>query len=135
MIGILLVALAVFILLGYRREWEWTGFPPKKLFDWMQILVIPVAVAIGTFVLNRAATRRDAEAQQAQKEREEAIETRHAEETSLQAYLDYISQMLIDPDRPLHRSQLGDQGDRNSVPVRRLDSCPQNVGGYQVLSR
>jgi hypothetical protein len=107
-ICILLAALAVFILLGYRREWQWTGFPPKKLFDWMQILVIPVAVAIGTFVLNRTATRRDAKAQEAQKEREEALETRHAEEASLQAYLDYMSRLLTDPDRPLRRSQLGD---------------------------
>ncbi len=108
MIGILLVELVVFIRLGYVREWQWTGFPPKKLFDWMQILVIPVAVAIGTFVLNRAAKRRDDEAQLAQRQREEEIEVRHAEEASLQAYLDYISQLLTDPDRPLHRSQLGD---------------------------
>lgn len=96
-VGSLLVALAVFVLLGYRLGWQWTGFPPKRLFDWIQILVIPVAVAIGTFVLNRAAKRRDDEAQ-----------ARHAEEASLQAYLDYMSRLLTDPDRPLRRSQLGD---------------------------
>ena len=107
-IGSLLVALAVFIFFGYRCEWQWTGFPPKKLFDWIQVLVIPVAVAIGTFVLSRAAKRRDDEAQRAQKQREEATEARHAEEASLQAYLDYISRLLTDPDRPLRRSQLGD---------------------------
>jgi len=45
-----LVALAIFIFLGYHRyEWWWTGFPPRRLFDLIQILVIPVAVAIGTF--------------------------------------------------------------------------------------
>jgi uncharacterized protein YjbI with pentapeptide repeats len=107
-VGSLLVALAVFIFLGYLREWQWTGFPPKKLFDWMQILVIPVAVAIGTFVLNRAAKRRDDEAQQAQKQHELVIEAQHAEEASLRAYLDYISRLLTDPDRPLHRSHWGD---------------------------
>lgn len=96
-VGSLLVALVVFVFLGYRLGWQWTGFPPKRLFDWMQILVIPVAVAIGTFVLNRAAKRRDDEAQ-----------ARHAEEASLQAYLDYMSRLLTDPDRPLRRSQLGD---------------------------
>jgi hypothetical protein len=99
-IGSLLAALAVFILLGYRQEWQWTGFPPKKLFDWMQILVIPVAVAIGTFVLNRAAKRRDDEAQREQRQREEAIEARHADfdrgRQQRADYAQFITNMLND---------------------------------------
>jgi hypothetical protein len=54
-----LVALSVFIYLSYALPWNWTGFPRQRLFDWMQILVIPAAVAIGIFALNRAAQRRD----------------------------------------------------------------------------
>jgi hypothetical protein len=108
-IGCLLVALAVFVYLGYG--WAWTGFQGNKLFDWLQILVsasIPVAVAIGTFVLNRGAKKRDDDAEEARKEREEAIETRRAEEAPLQAYLDYMSGMLTDPEQPLRRSHMGD---------------------------
>src|SRR5215213_5458955 len=104
----LLLAIAVFVYLGYHFSWRWTGFPQKRLFDWIQILVIPVAIAIGTFVLNRAAKRRDDEAQQEQRESEQAIETARAEEASLQAYLDYISRLLTDPDRPLRRTHMGD---------------------------
>src|SRR5215216_1072753 len=104
----LLLAIAVFVYLGYHFSWRWTGFPQKRLFDWIQILVIPVAIAIGTFVLNRAAKRRDDEAQQEQRESEEAIETARAEEASLQAYLDYTSRLLTDPDRPLRRTHMGD---------------------------
>ena len=96
-IGCSLVALAAFIFFGYRFSWDWTGFPAKRLFDWIQILVIPVAVAIGTFALNRAAKKRDDTAQ-----------ARAAEESSLQSYLEYISRMLTDPDRPLRRSLMGD---------------------------
>jgi hypothetical protein len=129
-IGSLLVALAVFIFLGYYHEWRWTGFPRKRLFDWIQILIIPVAVAIGTFVLNRAAKKRDdaaqqrqrrrddaaqraqrkrdVAAQQAQREREEQLQHQRTEDATLQAYLDYMSGMLTDPDRPLRRSELGD---------------------------
>ncbi len=117
--GSLFVALAVFIFLGYRREWQWTGFSGRYLFDWIQILVIPVAVAIGTFVLNRQAKRRDYDAeqarkereekaQQAQREREEQLQHQRAEDATLQAYLDYMSGMLTDPVRPLRRSALGD---------------------------
>jgi hypothetical protein len=97
-IGCLLVALAVFIYFGYG--WDWTGFQGNKFFNWLQILVsasIPVAVAIGTFALNRAAKRRD-----------DDIETQRAEEASLEAYLDYMSGMLIDPEQPLRRSHMGD---------------------------
>src|SRR5919112_441104 len=87
-IGSLAVALAIFVFLGYYFEWEWTGFPPKKLFDWVQILVIPVAVAAGTFTLNRAAKRRDDKDQKKQREREEAIQEQHAQDTALEAYLE-----------------------------------------------
>jgi ribosomal protein L12E/L44/L45/RPP1/RPP2 len=116
-IGSLLAALAGFIFLGYYFNLKWTSFPQERLFDWIQILVIPVAVAIGTFVLNRAAKKRNDEAQQEQSKREEEIEDRREEEAALQAYLDYLSQMLTDPDRPLHRSR-SDLRDNLSVIAR-----------------
>ena len=71
-------------------------------------MVIPVAVAIGTFVLNRSAQRRDDAAQQAQRKSEEQLQHQRTEDATLQAYLDYMSGMLTDPDRPLQRSHLGD---------------------------
>src|SRR5215211_8429063 len=92
----LVLAIAVFVYLGYHFRWRWTGFPQKRLFDWIQILIIPVAVAIGTFVLNRAAKRRDDEAQQVQKEREENAQQEQREDATLQAYLDQIAQLLTD---------------------------------------
>jgi uncharacterized membrane protein len=107
-IGLLVIALAVFVYLGYHFRWRWTGFPQKRLFDWIQILVIPVAVAVGTFVLNRAAKRRDDEAQKEQRDREQATEKERAEEASLQSYVDYMSRMLTDLDKPLRRSHVGD---------------------------
>src|SRR5215204_5580821 len=97
----LLLAIAVFVYLGYHFRWKWTGFPQKRLFEWIQILVIPVAVAIGTFVLNRAAKRRDDEAQGQQKEREERLQQERTEDATLQAYLDQIAQLLTDRHRPL----------------------------------
>ena len=103
----LLLAIAVFVYLGYHFRWRWTGFPQKRLFDWIQILVIPVAVAIGTFVLNRAAKRRDDEAQRKQREREKDIENLRAQDTALQAYLDQISQIMLDKESPLRLSKEG----------------------------
>jgi TRAP-type C4-dicarboxylate transport system permease small subunit len=66
--GCFLVALSVFIYLGY--SWSWTGLQGKILFDWLEILVqasIPVAVATGAFALNRNAWRRHYEAQKSKR--------------------------------------------------------------------
>jgi hypothetical protein len=116
-----LVMLVVLIVLGYVYQSEWIGvgeaYRPKPtdqdirraktLWDWMQLLIIPFAVAIGTFVLNRAAKRRDGNGQQARKDREALIEAQRAEETTLLEYITYIAKMLTDPDRPLRRAALG----------------------------
>ena len=111
--AIVLVVVIVFIIIGYW--FDWTGFngynqvtitrtisgstagtvtkaevyqPGKGLWDWLQLLIIPVVIAIGGFWLN-----------QLQKSREE----RHAEllekdkqsEASLQAYLGNMSELLL----------------------------------------
>jgi len=107
---LLLLALAAFVYFSYRFNWTWTGFPGRKLFDYLQILVaasIPVAVGSGTFALTRAAKKREERAQKEQKTREEAaqkeqktreeaIAIRREEEAALQAYLDRISQMWLE---------------------------------------
>jgi uncharacterized protein YjbI with pentapeptide repeats len=118
----LLATLIVLIVLGYIYQWEWVGvgeaYRPKPagqdirrektLWDWMQLLIIPVAVAVGTFALNQAAKRRDDKAQEGQKEREKALQRQRAEDATLQAYIEYMAGMLTDPHRPLRRSNLGD---------------------------
>jgi hypothetical protein len=43
------VAAAVFLLLvfgGYRLGWRWTGFQGNKLWDWLNLLVLPFAVPV-----------------------------------------------------------------------------------------
>src|SRR5215212_1444758 len=121
-VGIPLITLVVLIVLGYVYQWEWVGvgeaYRPKPtdqdirrektLWDWMQLLIIPVAVAVGTFVLNQAAKRRDDKREEAQKDREEALQHQRAEDATLQAYIEYMSGMLTDPHQPLRRSHLGD---------------------------
>ncbi len=63
----LLVVVVAFSLAVYRFGWDWTGFnrdigpqlkpneqyrPEKTLWDWMQLLLVPVMLAIGGFWLN-----------------------------------------------------------------------------------
>jgi hypothetical protein len=67
---VLLLLLLTYAYLGYRRRRSWTGLPEqrnpkgddegkeiivvpgKNFWDWLQLLVIPLALAVGVFVLN-----------------------------------------------------------------------------------
>ncbi|MBV9534860.1 MAG: hypothetical protein JO321_05545 [Solirubrobacterales bacterium] len=47
----LLVAFAVVVLAGYIIPWAWTGFVGNKLWDWLELLVLPLAVALTPVLL------------------------------------------------------------------------------------
>jgi uncharacterized protein YjbI with pentapeptide repeats len=72
------------IIAEYQLHWTWTGFD-KTLWDWMQLLIIPVSLALGAFLLNRSDQRR---------EQEIAIDDQR--ETLLQSYLDRMSELLLE---------------------------------------
>ncbi len=81
----------------------------RTLWDWMSLLIVPIMLAIGGFWLNNLQKERDSKAEEAQKQREEkAVEQRaQAEqkiaadnqcETALQAYIDKMSELLLEKD-------------------------------------
>src|SRR5215208_1265471 len=109
------------IRLGYR--YEWTGFgeadlpkpenrevrPEKTVWDWMQLLIVPVVLAIVTIVftvyqegrLSRIEQQRAQNALQVAEERAQAAE--------LQDYLDQMGSLLLNKDRPLRQSKERDE--------------------------
>lgn len=111
------------------KPW-WEGAHDKKFWDYLQLLIVPAAIAIGATLLNlmqseRARKAEDMQeererkaeenrwerervAQAAQRERELEVESQHAQDEALQAYLDQISQLLSDKERPLRRARPGD---------------------------
>jgi uncharacterized protein YjbI with pentapeptide repeats len=114
------------------------------LWDWIKILIVPAAIAIGVAWLNQAhreeereaeaeqrerarqATEearreREREAQAAQRERELEVESQRAQDEALQAYLDQMSQLLIDND--LLSAQVGDAS-RSVARARTLTVLP-----------
>src|SRR5437016_8228125 len=58
-----LITLALTILIGgYRYQWAWTGLTGDKesyktLFDWLQLLFIPVVLAVAGFWFNHRERR------------------------------------------------------------------------------
>ena len=62
--GLIFLGLGALIVLvgGYLFHWGWTGFD-KTLWDWMQLLIVPAALAVASFLFTRAEHRRDGRSQ------------------------------------------------------------------------
>lgn len=156
----ILGALALTILIGgYRLNWVWTGFTGttesyKTLYDWLQLLFVPVALAGFGFFLNyreRKAAERHADKERQHEERrvanEEAAAARHAEEelkleqqraqterdiaednqreAALQAYINEMSELLLYEN--LRKSEKDDEV-RTISRVRTLTVLPRLDG-------
>jgi hypothetical protein len=81
------------------RLWEWTDFGEKTLWDWLQLLsalAIPVVLAVAGFWFTAWQEERQQaiEAQRAKVERD--IEDQRAQDTALQAYLDQMTELILE---------------------------------------
>jgi hypothetical protein len=93
-VAIVLVVVIALIVVGYR--FGWTGFTGKTLWDWLQLLIVPLALAIGGFWLS-----------QIQKTTEERHTTDNQREAALQAYIDKISELLLEETIPFRGQTAG----------------------------
>jgi uncharacterized protein YjbI with pentapeptide repeats len=85
------LALTLVLILLIVRYSQATG---TSLWDWLRLLVVPAVIAgVGVWF------------NWTQKTRELNIARSRAQDEALQAYLDQMSQMLTDKERPLHRAQ------------------------------
>jgi uncharacterized protein YjbI with pentapeptide repeats len=106
--GVAALAFLIIVICGYLFGWKWTGLPKRTLWDWLALLIVPAVLAVGGYLLTerQRALDRELSTQQAQTDRELADERRQND--TLQAYLDGMSQLLTDKERPLHMAQSGD---------------------------
>lgn len=110
-IGIITVCVGIgaLIFAGYWFNWEWTGFNAyitplvsstqqyqreKTLWDWMQLFIIPVGLAIFAFWYNRREQK--ATEQRAKIESDRTLEFQR--QATLQAYIDRMSELLLNKD-------------------------------------
>jgi hypothetical protein len=112
------VLLGFLIGFGYGAELEWIGVAKdpayKTVWDWLELLFVPAAIAVSIFLLDLAQRKRESKAQVAQRKRELAVEERRAQDEALQAYLDKMSELLIDGN--LHEK--ADQYDTTRITAR-----------------
>ena len=80
------------------RAWERTGFGDKTVWDWMQLLIVPMMLAAGAFYFNYAQTDRQLRTEQERAANQVAADDLRAQEERLQAYLEDAARLLIDED-------------------------------------
>src|SRR5215203_6437342 len=97
--------IALLLWIGYTVLPTYTGFEKKQAWDWIDLLGISSAIALVGWIVARK-----------QRERDETIALEHAQDETLRAYLDQMSDLMID-------QQLGrDRKDKDSLEdhVRRV---------------
>lgn len=96
---LLFCALALVLVGGYVLRWQWTGLPEyqysiapdqfyqrqRTLWDWLDLLIVPAALAAGALWLSRSQQKRDWD-----------IAADMRQERVLQEYYDRISDLLIE---------------------------------------
>src|SRR3712207_6525243 len=58
-LGALLAIGAAMWLFRRAAGVPWTGFGTRTLWDWLQLLIIPVVLAVGAYLFNRAERRNE----------------------------------------------------------------------------
>jgi hypothetical protein len=105
-------AVVVFVLIAYARRWRWTGFVApataeqrasapsqfahKTLWDWLQLLIVPLVLAFAAFALNDAQDRRNEENEKLRDARERAIALDARRQQTLADYLQRMSDLVLE---------------------------------------
>jgi uncharacterized protein YjbI with pentapeptide repeats len=123
-IGVSVTAIIVLLAIGGAAR-SWTGFRGKTVWDFLQLLIVPLVLAvIGLWF----ATQQDARQQQFENQRSDAerkFADQRAQDEALQAYLNQMSQLMLDrklleaeQDTPLYTVAQA----RTSTVILRLDA-------------
>jgi uncharacterized protein YjbI with pentapeptide repeats len=105
--GIVALVFLVFLIVvigGYVFDWKWTGFPNRKLWDWLKLLIVPAVLALGGFLFTRSENNRAQDIAKRQRAVDLQVADQQRQDEALQAYLDHIGGLLLDEGRPLREA-------------------------------
>ena len=91
----LVMGLLVVIILAYVFNVNVPGLRGKTLWDWLQLLIIPVVLAVGGYLFNYTTTRAEQRNTQVRDQNEQAIASDNQREAALQSYIDNMSELLL----------------------------------------
>ena len=91
----LVAALVLAAVAVVRHGWTWTGLAHKTLWDWLQLLVVPLVLAGVAFALSAAQSGRDQRREDRRAARELAIAADARREEALRSYLQQMNELLL----------------------------------------
>jgi uncharacterized protein YjbI with pentapeptide repeats len=118
------------------QPWTLRQFGGKTVWDWMELLIVPFALAVigFLFTMQQDARQQRSDAQRAESERR--IQQQNAQDEALQAYLDQMTQLILDrklleadEDDPVYTLAQA----RTSTVISRLDAA-HNRNATRFLS-
>jgi uncharacterized protein YjbI with pentapeptide repeats len=121
---VVLLIIALISLDAYYFNWQFTGFARKTLWDWLELLVIPVALAGIAYLFNRSEKRYELQIQEQRTATDRKIAEDAQQDATLQNYLDRITNLLLE--KGLRNSHPDDEirtvaRSRTLTVLRRLD--------------
>lgn len=120
--GVLLLFCVGFVLAAYRFGWSSTGFLNKSLWDWLQLLIVPLALAVIALVFQRANSRTEQQIAKQRWEQDQQIALDKQREDRLQAYLDCFAELMLEKQL---RSSADDAEVRNFARARTITTLYQ----------
>jgi hypothetical protein len=97
LIVLAVLALVVCLIVYSYADWPGSGYigiGDKKFWDYLELLIVPAALAFGVYWLNQRQTEREHQADAAQRERELEVENQRAQDTTLQTYIDKLGRLV-----------------------------------------
>ena len=104
------------MICGYLLEWKWTGVPKRTFWNWLDLLIVPIVLAVGGYLFTRSENRTSRE-----------IEMARRQEDVVQAYVDKMLELVSDKQllQQAHWSNdvMSTARVRTSSALRRLDKA------------
>ena len=139
---LVLAAVSILIWLGYSQSW--TGFqgyidstggyhPTKTLWDWIELLILPVVLVAGVLLLVTAMLKSRREASDQRAATEAAIAEDRNREVALQACIDRIGEWMLERNLGVSETAQGVARARTLATWRRGPSLDRgDVRGIDV---
>jgi hypothetical protein len=93
---VMLVGFVITIIGGYAFNWAWTGFGDNKLWEWLNLLILPVTLVLGANLISMEQNRRGLREGEAQHQNDLHIAEDNRQEEVLDAFIDLMMQLLLE---------------------------------------
>jgi hypothetical protein len=94
----ILIIVSLAIVAVSRSTWpDWTGLTGKTAWDFASLLIVPLALAIIAFFFNKRQKESELEIAEKERELDRKIAQDRVQETTLQNYLDKMTELLLPP--------------------------------------